>query len=197
MPLRTKVVIVVRKITKRFLTVDRAGQPLSSNSENLADDGRGRLSVTARRSATRCPSCGRPIVDVDQWRGRCDYCRVRRCCDHCETRCQVCSRVLCGHCRRGYVGQTPMSVCPICLFRLRRRQAFQDQLLLRKAAFERRMLRQRETTRLHVLHLQAARMRMMGQLQAARLRTTGQLAVIREINRLKLALARAYRYGRR
>ncbi len=188
---------MMRKVMKRFLTVDRTGHVLSSSTENLADDGRGRLSVTARRSATRCPSCHRPVTDVEQLRGRCDYCRLRRCCNHCETRCRVCSRLLCGHCRRGFVGQTLATVCPICLSRLWRRQAFQDQLFIRKALFERQMHRQRELTRLQALNLQAARIRVMAQLQAARLRATGQMAMIREMNRLKLALAKTHRYGQR
>jgi len=88
-----------------------------------------------------------------------------------------------------------MTVCPICLVRLRQRQAVQDHLHARKVAFERQMLRQRELARLQALNLQVARIRVMAQLQSARLRTTGQLALIREMNRLKLALARAYRYG--
>ena len=187
----------MRRITKRFLTADRSGHVLSSNSERLTDDGRGHLNVTTRRVAAWCSSCHRPLTDTEQRRGCCDYCRLRSCCDACEVRCHVCSRRLCGYCRRGFVGQTSMTVCPICLVRLRQRQAFQDQLLVRKIAFERQMLRQRELTRLHALNLQAARVRVTAQLQAARLRTTGQLALIREMNRVRLALAKAYRYGPR
>ena len=190
-----KGVIPMRRITKRFLTADRSGRVLSSNSERLTDDGRGHLNVTTRRMAAWCSSCHRPLTDTEQRRGRCDYCRRLTCCDACETRCSVCSRRLCGDCRRGFVGQTWMTVCPICLVRLRQRQAVQDHLHARKVAFERQMLRQRELARLQALNLQVARIRVMAQLQSARLRTTGQLALIREMNRLKLALARAYRYG--
>lgn len=187
----------MRRITKRFLTADRLGHVLSSNSERLTDDGHGHLNVTTRRIAAWCSGCHRPLTDMEQRRGRCDYCRLRTCCDACEVRCQVCSRRLCGDCRRGFVGQTWMTVCPICLVRLRQRQVFQDQLLVRKVVFERQMLRQRELARLQALNLQAAQVRVMAQLQAARLHMTGQLALIREMNRLKLALARAYRYGPR
>jgi len=195
--LRASVVILMKKkIMKRFLTVGRTGNVLGGNTENLVDDGRGRISFTARRLAGRCPSCRRPITDVAQQVGRCDYCR-RGFCDHCATRCQVCARRLCGDCRRGFVGRTWMTVCPICLVRLRQRQAFQDQLLMRKVAFERQMLRQRELTRLQALNLQAAKARVMAQLQAARLRMTGQMAMIREMNRLNMALAKARRYGQR
>ena len=90
-----------------------------------------------------------------------------------------------------------MTVCPICLVRLRRRQVVQAQLFLRKVAFERQMLRQRELTRLQALNLQAAKARVMAQLQAARLRMTGQMAMIREMNRLKMALAKARQHGQR
>lgn len=181
----------MKKILKRFLTTDRTGRVLASNTERLTDDGRGRLSLTTRRAAVWCPSCHRPITDINGLLGRCDYCRLRRCCEHCAVRCRGCSRLLCGYCRRGHIGQTHVfTVCPICLVRLRQRQAFQDRLLLQKIAFQRQILRQREMTRLRGLQLQAARARASGQLQAARLRTTGQLALIREINKVRLALAK-------
>lgn len=188
----------MKKILERFLTTDQSGRVLASNSKRLTDDGRGRTNLTTRSAAFYCPSCHRPITDINGLLGRCDYCRSRRCCSHCAVRCQACSRLLCGSCRRGHVGQTRIvTVCPICLVRLRQRQAFQDRLLIQKIAFQRRMLGQREVTRLRALQLQAARTRTMGQLQAARMRMTGQLALIREINRLRLALAKERRFGGR
>ena len=187
----------MRKILKRFFTTDRSGRVLASNTERLTDNGRDRLSVTTRRAAIWCPSCRRPVTDVNGLRGRCDYCRIRSCCEHCETRCQVCSRRLCGHCRRGFVGNTGATVCPFCLVRMRQRQAFQDRLLMQIIVFQRQILRQREITRLRALQLQAAKMRTMGQLQAARIRMMGQLALVKEINRLRLALAKESRRGGR
>jgi len=181
----------MRKIVKRYQTVDPRGRVLARNTERLADDGYGRVSLATRTVAARCSGCGRFIGDLSELRGYCDYCRRRACCIQCETRCQVCSRRLCVGCRRGFVGQAAMTVCPICLFRLRRRQAFLDRYTLEKAAFERRMFVQRERAHLQTLYLQAERMRIMAQLQAARMRMMGQLAVMREINRLKLALFKA------
>jgi len=183
----------MRKILKRFLTRDRAGRTLSNETERLTDTGNGVLNLTTSRTATYCPGCRRPVSDVNDHRGRCDYCRSRSLCVQCEVRCQACSRRLCGYCRRGFAGQAPVTVCPTCLVHLRRRQAFQDRLILQRAAYDRRMIRQRETARLQGLQLQAARFRTMAQLQASRLRIQAQMAMISEINRLRLALAKVRR----
>ena len=180
------------KIFKRFLITDRLGRVVSSNSERLNDDGRGRTSLTNRRVAIWCQSCHRPVMDVAELRGKCDYCRLRKCCSRCETACRICSRRLCGYCKRGFVGNTVFTVCPICLVRMRQRQMFHDQILMRKMALHGQILRQRERTRIEALRLQAARARMMGRLQAARLSNHGRLSLIREINKVKLALARLW-----
>ena len=180
------------KILKRFLVTDRLGRVVSSNSERLNDDGRGRVNFTNRRVVLWCPSCHRPITDVAELHGNCDYCRVRKCCSRCETACRICSRRLCGSCRRGFVGDNVFTVCPICLVRLRQRQMFKDQILMRKFALQSQILRQRERTRMEALRLQAARARMMGQLHAARLSHQGRLSLVREINKVKLALARLW-----
>jgi hypothetical protein len=63
-------------------------------------------------------------------------------------------------------------------------------MLARKVAIENWALRQRQLNYIHSLQLQAARSRMIGQIQASRIRTSGQLAALREINRIKLALAK-------
>ena len=180
------------KIFKRFLITDRLGRVVSSNSERLNDDGRGRTSLTNRRVAIWCQSCHRPVMDVAELRGKCDYCRLRKCCSRCETACRICSRRLCGYCRRGFVGNTVSTVCPICLVRMRQRQMFQDQILMRKFALQSQIMRQRERTRIEALRLQAARARMIGRLQAARLSNNGRLSLIREINKVKLTLARLW-----
>jgi len=184
----------MRQILKRDLITNIFGRVLAgSNTERLTDDGH-RLTVTNRRVATYCQNCRRPITDENEQRGGCDYCRTRSLCSHCEVSCRVCSRRLCWHCKRGYVSSatrgTVYTVCPICFVRLRQRQAFEDQMLIRNAALHSQILRQREITRVQALQLQAARDRTVGQIQAARLRTMGQLALIREINRTRLELAR-------
>ena len=180
------------KILKRFLVTNRRGHIVSSKFERLNDDGRGRTTFTNRQLAISCPSCHRPVTDVADLRGNCDYCRMRKCCSRCETACRICSRRLCGYCRRGFVGDNVFTVCPICLVRLRQRQMFQDQILMRKFTLQGQILRQRERTRMEALRLQAARARMMGQLHAARLSQQGRLSLVREINKVKLALARLW-----
>jgi hypothetical protein len=180
----------MRNIFKRRLIVDRTGHTIHGNSEHLTDNGRDRLHYTQRQVAIWCPSCRRPITDISELTGRCDYCRMRTCCVHCQTNCHVCSRRLCGFCRRGFVGSRVFTVCPVCLIKLRQRQYLEDQLLARKVAIENWALRQRQINYINSLRLQAARSRMMGQIQASRIRTNGQLAMLREINRIKLALAK-------
>jgi hypothetical protein len=70
-------------------------------------------------------------------------------------------------------------------------------MLIRKVALESWALRQRQINYIHALQLQAARSRMTGQIQASRIRTSGQLAALREINKIKLALAKLRFYGGR
>ena len=180
----------MRNIFKRRIIVDRTGRTIHGNSERLIDNGRDRLHYTHRQAAIWCPSCGRPITDVSERTGLCDYCRIRTCCAHCETHCQVCARRLCGNCRRGFVGSRIITVCPICLVRLRQRQYFEDQMLVRRASIQNWALRQQQINHINALRLQAARSRMMGQIQASRIRTSGQLALIREINKARLTLAK-------
>ena len=199
----------MKKISKRFLVTDQSGRVLDSNTEHLTDNGRGRINLTTRRTAVRCPNCRRPITDINKQRGRCDYCRTQSCCENCETRCRVCSRMLCGRCRRGFVGQSSIiTVCPICLNNLRRRQTFNDRLLMQKNRYQRQIMYQREVARLRALQLQAASIRARNriqvagmnarnQIQIAKTRMNGQLALIREINRLRIALNRERRNGGR
>ncbi len=184
----------MKKIQKRFLVTDQSGRVLDSNTEHLTDNGRGRINLTTRRTAVRCPNCRRPITDINKQRGRCDYCRTQSCCENCETRCRVCSRRLCGRCRQGFVGQSNIiTVCPTCLNHLRQRQAFNDRLLIQKIRSQRQIMHQREVARLRALQLQAAGMRSRNQIQIAKTRINGKLAMIREINRLKIALLKERR----
>ena len=182
----------MRNILKRQIVVDASGRTILGNSERLNDNGNNRLHHTKRQVAILCPNCRRPITDVSELSGRCDYCGIRGCCTHCQVQCHVCNRRLCGHCRRGFVGSHTFTVCPVCLVKLKQRQYMEDQMLMRKAAIENWALRQRQVNYIHGLRLQAARSRMAGQIQASRIRTSGQLAAIREINKIKLAKLRFF-----
>ena len=183
-----------RSILKRRIRVDSSGQVFPGNTQRLTDDGRGNLQITGREPIRWCSNCRGAISDPDERSSRCDCCGQRACCERCRAVCRVCSRLLCRSCRRGFTGNTLLTVCPACYARLRQRQAFVDQMLIRKAAIQSQILRQRERTRIHALRLQAARTRMMGQLQAARIRNSGRLAVLRETNKIKMALAKSGYY---
>jgi hypothetical protein len=180
----------MRNIFKRRIIVDPTGHTMHGNSERLTDNGRNRLNYTQRQQAIWCPNCRRPITDISELTGRCDYCRMRTCCERCQTYCRICTRRLCGNCRRGFVGSRIFTVCPVCLVKLQQRQYLEDQMLARKVAIENWSLRQRQINYVNSLRLQAERARMIGQIQASRIRTSGQLAALREINRIKLALAK-------
>jgi len=176
----------MRRIIKRFAATDRLGHPLLTNTERLADDGRGRSYVSTQRTVVGCPGCRRPISDLSELHGRCDYCRERQICGHCETRCNACARRLCWRCRRGFVGPPAVATCPTCYTRLRNRQLLQDRFAWQEAVFRRRMLLQREINRVHALRMQATRLRQLG-----------TLAAIREMNKLQLAIMKARLHARR
>ena len=182
----------MRRILKHAATKDRYGRTLAYSSERLTDDGAGSVNVVSRQSALWCPGCHRPVRDIDEFRGWCDYCRRRGTCVHCEARCQNCSRRLCGFCRRGFAGNAVVTVCPTCQAHLHQRQAFQDRVLLRKSAFDRRMVLQREWTRIQALRLQGFRFRAQAQLQAARLGMARQQTAMRELTRIKAMIGPRY-----
>lgn len=197
----------MRRILKRVLVRDPSGRPITQNAERFQDDGSGRVVHIAHRTLIRCQGCQHLVEDASDLRGRCDYCRTRGCCIHCETRCQGCSRRLCWACRRGFAGPTLMTLCPVCLVKMQRRQAFLDYEMRTQAVFQRRLLARRELIRVQALRAQVARTREMGflhaarlrtnsQLQAARIRQAGQIAVMREMNRLRLTLANLIYRGR-
>ena len=204
------------KILKQHLITSPHGKVINRNTENMTDNGRGRLNYITRSTAVYCPNCRRPVTDINKLRGKCDICRIQSCCENCETKCRVCSRRLCGRCRRGFVGQSSIiTVCPIYLNHLRQRQAFNDRLLIQKIRDQRQIMHQREVARLRGLQLQAAGIRARNQIQIAGMRSRNQmqvagmksrnqmqiaktrlnakLAMIREINRLKIALLKERR----
>lgn len=169
----------MRRILRRILTQDARGRVLANRVERLADDGRGHVHYVLRRTADRCTGCGRAVEELSDLRGHCDYCRRRRTCNHCETRCAVCSRRLCGLCRRGFPGPPPLTACPICQHRLMVRQAYLDRLAWQERSFQQRMALHREHLRLQQLRLHAARLRSMGQLAAMRERSRFLLTYLR------------------
>ncbi len=206
----------MKKILKQHLITSQNGKVLNRSTERLTDNGCGMLNLTTRSTATHCPNCQTLVTDINKLRGRCDYCRTQSCCENCETKCKVCSRKLCGRCRRGFVGQSSIiTVCPICLNYLRQRQAFNDRLLIQKIGHQRQIMRQHEVARLRALQLQAsgirsrnqiqitgmktrnqmqvAGMKSRSQMQIARAKINAKLAIIREINRLKIALLKERR----
>ncbi len=172
------------RILRRNLSVDGSGRAVAVRGERLTDDGRGNMHVTSYRTLVACPGCRRPLEDVIDLRGRCDFCGQRPCCVHCETRCQVCSRRLCVVCRRGFAGQHTATVCPICLRRLQRRQAYEDRLRAREADFRRRLAFQREMLR--VLSLRA---------QIHKAKGAAKLAAMRERSRILFAHSRRRGHG--
>ena len=180
----------MRNLVKRRIIVDPTGRIIHGNSERLSDNGNDRLYYTHRQEALWCPNCKRPITNIDELTGRCDYCGTQSCCTACQTHCHVCNRRLCGRCRRGFVGSHHYTVCPSCLAKLLHRQYIEDQMLARKATYELWAIRQRQLNYIRALRLQAARARMAGQIQASRIHTSGQLAALREISKIKLALAK-------
>ncbi|HYE20292.1 MAG TPA: hypothetical protein VEA69_17725 [Tepidisphaeraceae bacterium] len=134
-------------------------------SERLTDDGRGALHQTAEQTAQWCRGCGRPVADVGELRGTCDWCGTGGCCVHCLARCEVCSRLLCGRCRCGFVGPPALTVCWNCQARLAHRQVLQDQ----QAAFENELARHRLFNQDQALRLNFERTHLSAELQAARL----------------------------
>ncbi len=184
------------RILKRFITTNPKGRVLDSKTERLVDDGRGRTNVTVRQLKKRCPNCF-AYVEESQIRGQCDFCHHRLCCERCATKCQICSRMLCSDCRRGFAGDRLFTVCPICLRRLQSRQSFVDQQTIHNLTLQRHARHQQELARFRAQQLQAARLRMSGKLQMARLNMQARIAANRENRRRKMALARLISYAQR
>lgn len=131
------------RIIRRYFTHAADGTPILHRSEQVQDDGAGNLRLTERQWAQRCSGCLRHLLDLEQMRGICDVCHVRECCVHCESRCSLCARRLCGQCRIGFAGVPPRSVCAICYRRMSHRQAIEDELDQEQRAFERWLAHQR------------------------------------------------------
>jgi hypothetical protein len=131
------------RILRRYFTHTADGTPILHRSELMQDDGAGNLRLTERQWAQRCSGCLCHLLDLEQTRGICDVCHTRECCVHCESRCSLCARRLCGQCRIGFAGTPPRSVCAICYRRMAHRQAMEDELDQEQRAFERWLAHQR------------------------------------------------------
>lgn len=179
----------MRRIFRRHVTRDNGGRPLASRSERLHDDGNGRTHVLHQRQAIHCSGCSRPLEDLNELRGRCQHCSRRGACSHCGTQCQVCARLLCGRCRRGFTGDRPLTVCPTCQANLWQRQRFEDRVRLSEQAFRRQVAAHSQWAHLQSLKLNAAKLAM-----------STQMAALREKHRylmeLERAKQRAWRYLR-
>ena len=109
-------------------------------------EGTGVFSVETVQS---CQSCLRPLKP-DEKRGTCNMCKSVTC--SCSVACEVCSRNLCGECRRGVVeGQFRLTVCPICLPKVERSVKLSQILAIQN--LELRVLRSPGTDRLPAIGL--------------------------------------------
>jgi hypothetical protein len=159
----------MRHIERRYLTRDGNGRPIDMRYERLTDDGLGNTHLVSEQRAKQCSGCFRQMLDISESRGRCDWCHTRECCINCAATCQVCSRRLCGHCRRGFAGPPALTVCEVCHQRLMYRQAVQDQFELQQTAFDRQMAQQRLLNDMESLRLTAERLHFSNYFEAARL----------------------------
>ena len=138
------------------------------------------MQLHTERRARLCSGCRRPFVELSELRGVCDACHARECCVHCVSKCQVCSRRLCGACRCGFGGPPMLTVCGVCHQHLMERQAIEDQLTSEQTEFDRHVAEQRLYYQLESLRLAEERMQLMARFQEARLgmgkRTMMQIA---------------------
>ena len=155
----------MRRLVRRNLVRDAAGRPLWMDSERVTEDADGSLQQTSEHTARFCSGCRRPVADLSELRGVCDWCHARGCCVQCLSQCQVCSRRLCGQCRRGFAGPPGLTVCTACQDRLIQRQLVQDQ----QVQFERELARHRLHQQDQALRFDYERTFLMARLQAARM----------------------------
>jgi hypothetical protein len=182
----------VRRILRRYVTRDPAGRVVTSRSERLTDDGAGHLHLHSEQSARVCSGCNRLVIDVSELRGICDCCGRRECCSRCIASCQVCSRRLCGRCRRGFGGPPPLTVCPSCRRQLVERRWRQDQLTEEQVAFDRHMAQQRLINQVEALRLMSERMHIQARFEAVRLGLCRQSTFERVLWLPRLVMVKAF-----
>lgn len=194
----------MRRLLRRNLIRDSSGRTLSLQSERLTDNGTGSIHVTTQQSAGWCSGCRRPITNLSELRGDCDVCHTRGCCVHCLSQCQVCSRRICGHCRRGFAGQRSLTVCADCQQWLIQRQAWEDKRTIQQAAFDREqaefdreIARHRLFQQMQALQLQAERTRLLAEAQSARLGTTRRPLIVSVFNGIWWTVAKVIEYVER
>ena len=127
----------MRSVVKRNYIKTPSGRVLASSTERLVEDGSGRVHVSQQNTPLWCPGCRRPLSGFQDLRGTCDACGRTSTCHTCEAHCRACSRRLCTGCRRGFAGPQLVTVCPWCLPKLRRRQAFVDHQAMQKTRLQR------------------------------------------------------------
>jgi hypothetical protein len=159
----------MRRIERRYVTRDGRGRPIAVRCERVTDDGLGNARLVSEQRAKTCSGCFRPVVDLSETRGLCDWCHARECCVHCVATCEVCSRRLCGHCRLGFAGPPGLTVCEACYRRLEYRQMVDDQLQAQQTAFDRQVAQQRLLNDIESLRLAADRLHFSNHFQAAKL----------------------------
>lgn len=159
----------MRRIERRYMTRDGRGRALAVRRERIDDDGLGNIRLVSEQRAQICSGCFRPVVELSESRGLCDWCHARACCVHCVATCEVCSRRLCGHCRLGFAGPPALTVCEACYRRLEYRQVIDDQLQAQQTAFERQVAQQRILNDIESLRLAADRLHFSNHFQAAKL----------------------------
>ena len=169
----------MRTILKRFVKKDCQGRILTTTSERLVDDGNGRIYLLNSNTFANCPTCNRLITDISDLKGRCQNCFANVCCSHCLSQCQLCLRFIGPYCKRGFAGQTQITVCPVCLNVLNHRQALQDKIAADKTNFERQIIIQRERIKL----LQSGVLRQIP--GGKTLSTLGQLAVMKRLRQIE------------
>ncbi|MBI9017052.1 MAG: hypothetical protein JEZ07_07325 [Phycisphaerae bacterium] len=157
------------RIIKQNLIQGPQGQIIGRQTEQIIDDG-----VTIRsetiQSATRCPSCHRPIHDITQWMGRCDCCG-HALCNQCISICHACRRRICGRCRHSFVGQRLLQVCCSCLPKLYKRQGMMDKIMFSKEKFRRQQQLRQNALRRKALYLQSRRQGIKDRIALYRLTT--------------------------
>lgn len=120
----------MRRILKRVVQRDSQGAVIHEYAELTVDNGRD-IGVLGVETLERCESCRRPIKPDDP-RGMCQVCGRRTC--SCGVACAVCSRNVCGDCRRGVISaQVRLTVCPICLPKAERVIASAQELAIENA----------------------------------------------------------------
>jgi hypothetical protein len=101
----------MKRVVKRTIRRDDYGNVIHDHVEIIAQNGDD-TNVLSVETFETCPSCLRPIKPDDP-RGLCEFCGMPTC--TCGVACALCSKNLCGRCRRGVLnGADKLTVCTVC-----------------------------------------------------------------------------------